>query len=346
MLPAVFRFLAAFLVALSVVCLPPMVRAEPVSGSDAPAAASEPAPGSNCLGEARPRLLMHQVLGIKWGPWGIEHQLRIGGCAPLVRKPGVLFDYSFIEAGFQAHTSPIYVMPGAYLDIAPLSILQFHFQVAPILYWPAGLQGAGYYALDGYQSDYTETLLLPEDGETALGWYLRTGTTLQFAVSIGPIRLLVSDELLFEYWQLGEQPFYFHNRNDIPAARTEWFVDNMALVLAEIPLHPNLDLRVGANHQLTMNFGARQMSNFLGGVALFRFKKLGKALHDFTPLVRLGVRSQHPIRQGHFTFIVGVIFSADLLAHRGAREAPVLGAPPVDSGVLGEDFRQGLSAWP
>ncbi len=332
------------LLVLSVVLAVRPCHAGVAGGAGMAAEPEAPPPGSNCLGEPSPKLVMHQVLGIKWGPWGIEHQLRIGGCAPLVRKPGVLFDNSFIEAGFQAHTSPIYVMPGAYLDIAPLSILKFHFQVAPILYWPARLQGAGYYALDGYQSDYTETLLLPEDGETAQGWYLRMGTTLQFAVSLGPIRLLASDQVLFEYWQLGDQPFYFHNRNDIPAARKEWFVDNMALVLAEIPLHRNLDLRVGVNHQLTMNFGARQMANFLGGVALFRFKKLGPALRDFTPLVRLGVRTQHPVRQGAFTFIIGLLFDADLLAHRGSRAQPTQSGD--GSGVAGEDSLQGFPVWP
>ncbi len=275
--------------------------------------------GKNCLGEPRPKLAMRQVLGIKWGPWGIEHQLRIGGCVPLVRKPGVLFDHTFIEAGFQAHTSPIYVMPGGYVDIAPLSILQFHFQFAPVFYWPIGLNGAGYYELASYEEDYSAEFLLPGDGASALGWYLRTGATLQAAVSLGPIRLLATNTFLAELWELGEQPFYFHNRNDIPAAKREWFIDNMTLVMAEIPLHPNLDLRAGINHQLTMNLGAKQMSNFFGGVTMFRFKKLGRAIRDFTPLVRLGGRSRHPVREGDFTFLVAVIFSADLLAHRSPK---------------------------
>jgi len=275
----------------------------------------------------------------------MEHQLRIGGCAPLVRKPGVIFDYSFIEAGFQAHSSPIYVMPGGYVDIAPLSILQFHFQFAPVFYWPARLNGAGYYPMDSYQQDYTETLLLPELGESALGWYLRAGTTVQLAVPIGPVDLLVSDNLMFEHWQLGEDNYYFHNRNDIPAARREWFIDNMALLLAGLPVHPNLDLRVGLNHQLTMNFGAKQMSNFFGGIAMFRFKKLGKALYDFTPLVRVGVRPQHPVREGNFTFIIALMFSADLLAHKAHGEAPST-QPGGSSSVAGEDSLQGFFARP
>ena len=286
------------------------------AGQDAIADEQTAPTGQNCLGEPRPKLIMHQVLGIKWGPWGIEHQLRIGGCAPLVRKPGVLFDHSFIEAGFQAHTSPIYVMPGVYVDIAPLSVLVLHFQFAPVLYWPIGLSGAGYYPLDTYQQDYSQASLPAEDGESALGWYLRTGVTLQAAVSIGPVRLLAANTFVAELWQLGEQPYYFHNRNDLPAATREWFLDNMTLVMAEIPLHPNLDLRVGVNHQLTMNLGMKQMSNFMGGVTMFRFKKLGTKLRDFTPLVRFGARSRHPLREGDFTFIVAVIFSADLLAQR------------------------------
>ena len=290
----------------------PAYSAEPDVASESKTSST----GKNCLGQPRPTLTMHQVLGIKWGPWGLEHQLRIGGCAPLVRKEGVLFDYSFIEAGFQAHTSPIYVMPGAYVDIAPLSILQFHLQFAPVFYWPIGLNGAGYYELDGYEDNYHESQLPPEDGEPALGWYLRTGATVQLAIPMGPVRLLITDTLVAELWQLGEQPFYFHNRNDVPAARREWFLDNMTLLMAEIPLHPNLDLRTGLNYQLTMNLGAKQMSNVLGGVAMFRFKKLGRALRDFTPLVRIGGRTHHPVRQGDFSFLVALIFSADLLAHQ------------------------------
>ena len=309
------RFVAMSLLALGLGLAPLAAQA-----AVAPALSSEgeeqAVTGKNCLGEPRPALVMRQVLGIKWGPWGIEHQLRVGGCVPLVRTPGVLFDNTFIEAGFQAHTSPIYVMPGGYVDIAPLSVLQFHVQFAPVFYWPISLNGAGYYELDSYEEDYSEELLLPENGESALGWYLRTGVTLQAAVSLGPVRLLATNTLLAELWELGEQPFYFHNRNDIPAAKREWFLDNMTLVMAEIPLHPNLDLRAGVNHQLTMNLGAKQMSNFLGGVAMFRFKKLGRAIRDFTPLVRFGGRSRHPVREGDFTFIVAVLFSADLLAHR------------------------------
>jgi hypothetical protein len=352
MLLVVLRPIPVLLLLAAAAMLPCSALAEtapetpaPAAATAAPAAAETPASGRNCLGESRPRLIMRQVLGIKWGPWGIEHQLRIGGCAPLVRKSGVLFDYSFIEAGFQAHSSPIYVMPGGYIDIAPLSILQFHFQFAPVFYWPIRLNGAGYYPMDSYEQDYTETLLLPELGETALGWYLRAGTTLQLAVPIGPVQLLVSDNLMFEHWQLGEDNYYFHNRNDIPAARREWFIDNMALLLAGFPVHPNLDLRVGLNHQLTMNFGAKQMSNFFGGMAMFRFKKLGKALYDFTPLVRVGVRPQHPVREGNFTFIIAVMFSADLLAHRAHGEAPGA-APAGNSGVAGENSLQGLFARP
>ena len=86
--------------------------------------------GQNCLGEPSTKLVMSNVLGIKWGGWGVEHQLRLGVCTPLVRKPGVLFDFSYIEGGLIVHTSPIYTMPGVYLQVAPLSILQFHLEAA------------------------------------------------------------------------------------------------------------------------------------------------------------------------------------------------------------------------
>ncbi|MBJ95771.1 MAG: hypothetical protein CMP23_15020 [Rickettsiales bacterium] len=306
------------------------VAERPSAEASAAESSAAPATGKNCLGEPGPRVLMRQVLGIKWGPWGVEHQLRVGGCAPLVRKPGILFDYSFVEAGFQSHTSPIYFMPGVYLDLAPLSFLQFHLQFAPVFYWPIAFNGAGYFDLSGYEEDYSEQQLPHQEGERALGWYLRSGVTLQAAVGLGRIRLLVSNTLLFELWQLGEEDYYFHNRNDIPAAFREGFIDNLALLLAELPVHPNLDLRVGLNHQLTMNFGARQMSNFFGGVAMFRLKRLGASVRDFTPLFRLGYRPQHPVREGDLTFLIGLIFSADLKPKSGPQNSAAEATPASD----------------
>jgi hypothetical protein len=238
--------------------------------------------------------------------------LRVGGCVPLSKKRGLLFDRSFFEAGYQQHLTPIYLMPGGYVVVAPLSFLVFNFELAGVFYWPLGLAAAGYYPLDTYASDYSQAALPGEEGAGALGWYLRGGMTLQLAANVGALRIIVVNSLQLEHWVIGNAAHYFHNRNDLPAANPEGFIDNNAIVMVEMKLNPNTQLRLGINDQLTMNFGDQTKSNVVAGIAMLNFSRLGRRIVNFSPILRLGGRTHHPVRQGHINFILALSFSVDL----------------------------------
>jgi hypothetical protein len=303
------------LVAAAAVVLLAVSPAE-ARADDAPAP-SEPATsslgtGKNCLEQGRPKPVAHHLVGIKYGTWGIEHRLRVGHCAPLSKRTGLLFDRSFIEAGYQQHFSPIYLMPGGYFLVSPLSFLIFNFEAAAVLYWPIGLPAAAYYPLEDYSSDYSQASLPAEEGAPALGWYLRGGMTLQIAGNLGPVRLILVDSLQVERWVIGSAEHYFHNRNDLPAANPEGFIDNTAILMVEFEVHPNAQLRLGINDQLTMNFGASTKSNVVAGVAMLNLSRLGRRIVNFMPILRLGGRTHHPVRQGDFNFILALSFSIDL----------------------------------
>jgi len=269
--------------------------------------------GRNCLDEPRPKAVMNQLLGIKYGDLGLEHQTRVGACIPLWKRKGILFDLSHFEAGFVMHTSPIYVMPGAYVRFAPLSILSVTVEGAPIAYWPIGVPAAGYYPLPGYDTDYRRENLPAEDGATAKGWYVRTGPNLQLAAPIGPLRLIVVDSLRFEYFTLGDADYFLHNRNDLPAAKADWSVDNMAIVMAEVPLTTNLQFRAGVNNQTTATLGGdRVLSNAVRGVAMLHWNKLGGRVYNLSPMLAIGGRTNHPVRQGDFNVIIALSFNVEL----------------------------------
>ena len=314
--------LKALLLSTGLLLLSAPLHAAGDGGVDTDGLAQAADTGKNCLGQGKAKATLGSILGLAYGPLGIEHRLRIGVCTPFSKKPGILHELSFFEAGFQQHTSPIYLMPGGYLVFAPLSFLVFNAEVAPILYWPIGLEGAGYYPLGGYESDYRSEALPGDAGAEAQGWYLRGGMTLQLAASIGPVRLIVLDSLQLERWVLGESEHYYHNRNDLPAANPESFIDNNAIVMVEIPLRPNINLRLGVNDQLVMNLGARQISNTLAGVAMVHFERVGERIHDLTPIFRIGGRTHHPVRQGEISIIVALTFSADLSPRSSDSAAP------------------------
>jgi hypothetical protein len=271
-----------------------------------------PAAASNCLGEPEIKPLMRHTVGLKYGDWGLEHQMKVGVCFPLIKGKGRLTDLSFIEAGFASWVTPIYAMPGGYVAIAPLSFLKFHFEAAPVFYWPIGVDAAGYYPLDTLQSDYTKASLSGDKGETALGGFIRFGPTLQLAFNLSPnVRLIIVDTLRIEHFVIGTAPVYFHNRNDLPATNPDWFLENVGIVMVGIKVHPNAELRLGVNDALVMNFSAGQKSNSVRGIGMISMKRVGR-LRDLTPILTVGIRTNHPVRQWHFTFIAAISFAIDL----------------------------------
>lgn len=276
----------------------------------------------NCLGQPHPKAVMNQLLGIKYGDLGLEHQLRVGACVPLWKRKGLLFDLSHIEAGFVMHTSPIYVMPGAYVRFAPLSVLSIIVEGAPVGYWPINVSAAGYYPLAGYESDYRRENLPAEDGATAGGWYVRAGPNLQLAAPLGPLRLIILDSFRVEHFQIGPADFYLHNRNDLPAARQEWFLDNMAIVLVEVPLSRNLQLRLGVNDQATVAMGGKKVSNAVRGVAMLNVPRVGRRIRDLAPMLAIGGRTNHPVRQGDFNIIVAFSMNVELSKVRADEPPP------------------------
>lgn len=271
-----------------------------------------PAQAGACLGEAEPKPLMRHVLGIKYGDWGIEHQMDLGACVPLVTDRGPLLDLSKVEVGVTNYFSPIYSMPAGYVHFQPLSFLSVRVEAGAIFYWPIGVASAGYYGISDYEQDYTKKSLPADEGEAAFGHFVRIKPALQLAFPIGPARMIVLDSLSIDYFQIGGEDFYFHNKHDLPAANSEWFIDNLALVMVGIRVHPNAELRLGVNDQLTMNLGGKSTSNAIRGVAMIALDHLGRRIRDFTPILTMGGRTHHPMRRGDFNFIAAVSMSIDL----------------------------------
>jgi hypothetical protein len=107
---------------------------------------AEPRP---CLDEPGAKLILDETLVGVINPLGVENQLKVSYCRPLFERPGLLFDYTSIEAGLYNYTSPIYVQQGAFVQATPLSPLVVRAEAAGVQYWPLPIDGAGYYAVSG-----------------------------------------------------------------------------------------------------------------------------------------------------------------------------------------------------
>jgi hypothetical protein len=278
---------------------------------------SEPAEqrGNHCLDEPRQKLVLHQLAGGQYNPWGLENTMRFGYCIPLIERPHILFDYTHLEIGIVDILSPVYNHVGAYFQIAPISLIQFRLEVMNIGHWTFFFDRAGYYGVDGYDADYRNVALPAEQAGYAEGWNVNFVTTLQARVALGPVAIVLSSILNVEYWSLGTEEFYVNLKRDVIMARSDWVVANEAILCLELPVRDRFIIRVGAFDTTRYVLESGTVSNLVGGMLMFNFPvSRSGTVRNLTPFVRVGGYTNHPFRAGEVGAQVAVMVSYDLFS--------------------------------
>lgn len=255
-------------------------------------------------------LVVHQrVVGLI-EPMGAEHALRIGLRGPLGDRRELLFTGAHVEVGAVNYTSPIDSMTGGYLAVSPIALLVLRAELTATAMWPIGMDGAGYYGAESYFADND---LRAERGGHARGWSLLVSATLQGAVPIGPLRLLMVDELTLEHVTLGEADFHFDPRRDAVLARQDWVLGNRAMLLLEARVEGSL-LRLGAYHDLRFVPRSESLASQLGGMVALAVDA-GPSVPELMPFLRMGAYTDGT-RAGSFTLLGGVMIRYDVLRVR------------------------------
>ncbi len=270
--------------------------------------------GRHCLGEQRSKLVIHQLLGGQYNPWGAENTMSIGICSPLIGRPGILFEYTNIEVGLVSILSPVYNHIGPYIQLTPLSVLQLRVDMTWVAYWPFFFDRAGFYGREGYQDDYQNAALPSENAETATGWNITFSAVLRARVPIGPVAIVLFDMLTYEHWSLGDEPYYVNLKRDMIFANTDWVLTNEAILCVEIPLSSNLNLRVGGFDSLRYLPDSRNLNNLAGGMLMLNIPRGGRTTRDVSPFVRVGWYSNHAFRRGEVSAVVGLTMSYDVVS--------------------------------
>lgn len=252
-------------------------------------------PGAHCLGDGCAKLILNQFLGGKLNPLGVEHRLELGTCFPLIRKPGMLFDYTNVRFGAINYVSPTYAHLGGFFAISPLSILELRAEVSGVSFWPIPMDRTGYNAVAGYDAAFGPDALPAGNGGSAWGVMAAFKPTLRARVGLGksPLSLVINDGLTFEFWKVGDQDYYYNCRRDLVLAQQDWLLANTAIVAIEIPVHPNATLMLGAMDDLNYVPASEYLDHKLSGVVSIRLDRLGKGMRDFQPFVTVGAYEQH-----------------------------------------------------
>lgn len=278
------------------------VRCATLLGLLIPALAARPAlaeegRGQHCLGEERSKLVLSETLVLQTEPLGVENQLQLGGCTPLVRSQGILFDRTNLQAGLIVYAAPVYVLPGLFVSVAPLSILDLRAEVQPFWVWPIGLDGAGYFPRSSADEQFED---LPADqAESAQGWTAIFTGTLQAEVEVAPgWTVAVLDQLAYAYWSVGDAPFYYHPRYDFVLARQDWVGKNMAFLLLGRRLSERVTVRAGVTDEVMWSVRTGNGQNILAGIVTADVAGWPRKGDLLSPFLRVGGFTDHAFRDG------------------------------------------------
>lgn len=311
----------------------PVPVVEPAPAPAAAPAASVPAStGKHCLDEPYTRFTISHTLAGQINPLGSEQHLIASLCVPLIKTPGILFDYTHFEVGLSNYLSPSYDHQGGFISIAPLSFLKLRVEAAGLYIWTIPVDGAGYFSFPGYNADFSEDTRPASRAGTAGGAVVGLSATLQGAAPLPKdLKILFTDTFLAEYWVVGDKDFYYNLRRDAILAQTDWVARNSGAVLLEVPISSNVSLRAGFTDETTFVPRSGFVNNIAAGIATLLVHRIGSVIRNFQPFVRAGVYTHHnsvnEFRQGEGNAVIGINAVYDV-ATFGQSAAPPEATPP------------------
>jgi hypothetical protein len=273
--------------------------------------------GRHCAGRYREQVVLSQLFALQVNPEGVLNQFRLGLCFPLIRNPGVLFDYTSVEIGVLNELTPAFTHLGGYAQISPLSFLVFRAELSGLVIWPLPANRAGYYPVDnGYDSPYDGDDLPAGEGVTETGWNLNLITILRGKVVFTEVwGLILLSILSVGYWDVGEDVHYFNLRWDVILNGKDWVIANEAFLGVEQRINPDFGIRYGLFDSYRRVPNAGYEGHQLGIFFMGWWPKPHEAVWDLTPFVRAGYYLDHAFRAdgaGEFSVTAGLMTQYEL----------------------------------
>lgn len=273
---------------------------------------------ASCLGAGVPRWAAHQGLVLLLNPMGAEHNLRLGLCVPLYDAPDASLALNHLELGAVTYVSPVYAIGGGYAQVVPASFLVLRSELSGMGVWPLPLDGAGYFARDGYDTRWTADDLPAAAATTASGWTFRGVAALRGRVDLagvpwgGSLALVVYDAFFADYHELGSAAYFAQLRFDVVSARRDWVLGNEAMLMVGVPVDRGTELRIGAYDQTRDVPASGYVGNQIGGLVMLTWTRPFPGVDEISVFVRVGGYTSHGVRLGEATTLGGAMTDHDL----------------------------------
>ena len=231
-------------------------------------------------GSGARRAEVHESLGTAINPLGLQNALDVTWRWPLSRSRRPLLADAHVSAGLADRLSPAYDRLGAFLEVAPLSVLDVRLGLEPVFYFGTFSSMLGFPGYDAPFDDAARDVLRAHGGPVP-GFAGRAYVAPTAQVRVG--RLIARAHADFEWWRAkrpGAAFFYEPTRDTLLDARGDSMVSAETVVGYVLRDRPGHKVLVGPVHTLTRVWAApRNEKQDLGLLAMVGLgvKRLGAA---------------------------------------------------------------------
>jgi hypothetical protein len=271
--------------------------------------------------DERPHFMAHSFFVSVINPLGAELNLRLGLCQRLYGSQSEFFDRNHMEVGLSSYVSPVHFFGGAYVQAAPTSFWFFRFEAHALGIWSLPMEGAGYYARPSYDAPYRATDLPVEQGASAGGIDLRAINVFRGRVPVGgKWSMAAFDAFFLDHPKIGNADYYVSLQHDLIVARSDLIVANEGTAVVGYSFSRTGEVRLGMYDALRYVPGSGDLVHQFGGFLGLAWDAPGRVAEGVSVFARLGGYTNHPIRAGEPSTLLGIAVDWDVLGL--GREGP------------------------
>ncbi len=268
---------------------------------------------AECGRSATPRWMSHHSLVMLLNPTGAEYNGRLGLCVPLYDDDDPAFAANHLEIGVSTYLSPVYVVPGVYAQIAPVSFFYLRAEISGITIWPLPLEGAGYYVRSGYDAGWDGVDLPADAGTTASGWTARLRATFRGRVDLSDeLELVLSLNPWLEVNVLDRGAYWANLRDDLISAQGDLVFAHEGVLMLGLVLPGGPALRLGAFSSLRNVPASGYVGHRFGPLAMASIPWPDEMVESVDVFIRLGLYTHHRFRTWQVSTMAGVGVDLDM----------------------------------
>ena len=253
---------------------------------------------------------LDEGLGFSVNKLGLRHTLDLFWRRPLSSSSSPLLKDAHLSIGLTHVLTPSYTRLGAWVQFAPLSILEVQAGAEPGAYF--GTFGS-LMSFNSYQQPFDDTARDARKDEASSGTGSRLYVSPTFKMKLGA--LVVASSADFEWWRSSATgPLYYEpSRDTLLKVNGDSMVSTSTVLLRQHDLAGRGTLSYGLIHNLNYVFDASQnRSQQIGVVVLRQFGPRRFGLHAPKIGGRVSYYLSDPSRKGQLTAAVGMSIN---LAH-------------------------------